>query len=78
MQCSKGKFQGTEHFVRDREIFEIEGSRDRESPLYKMHEPMFNQCPLCYKLNMSENFLRYLGSTKREHRPNMGQHGIIL
>ena len=35
MQCSWGKFQGTEHFVRDREIFEIQGSRDRESPLYK-------------------------------------------
>ena len=34
MQCSWDKFQGTEHFVRDREIFEIEGSRDRESPLY--------------------------------------------
>ena len=35
MQCSWGKFQGTEHFVRDREIFEIEGSRrDRESPLF--------------------------------------------
>ena len=31
MQCSWGKFQGTEHFARDREI---EGSRDRESPLY--------------------------------------------
>ena len=24
--------KGTEHFVRDREIFEKEGSRDRESP----------------------------------------------
>ena len=34
MQCSWGKFQGAEHFVRDRGIFEIEGSRDRESPLY--------------------------------------------
>ena len=34
MQCSWGKFQGTENFVRDREIFEIEGRRDRESPLY--------------------------------------------
>ena len=34
MQCFLRKFQGTEHFVRDREIFEIEGSRDRESPLY--------------------------------------------
>ena len=33
MQCSWGKVQGTEYFVRDREIFEIEGSRDRESPL---------------------------------------------
>ena len=31
MQCSWGKFQGTEHFVRDREILETEGSRDRES-----------------------------------------------
>ena len=31
MQCSWDKFQGTEHFVRDREIFEIEDSRDRES-----------------------------------------------
>ena len=31
MQCSWGNFQGTEHFVRDREILEIEGSRDRES-----------------------------------------------
>ena len=36
MQFSWGKFQGTEHFIRDREIFEIEGSRDRESPLYKI------------------------------------------
>ena len=34
IQCSLGKFQGTEHFVWDREIFEIEGSRDRQSPLY--------------------------------------------
>ena len=34
MQCSWGKFQGTEHFVRDREIFKIKNSRDRESPLY--------------------------------------------
>ena len=34
MQGSWGKFQGTEHFVRNREIFEIEGSRDRETPLY--------------------------------------------
>ena len=33
-QCSWGKFQGTEHFVQHREIFEIDGSRDRESPLY--------------------------------------------
>ena len=33
MQCSWGKFQGTEHFVRDRETFEVEGRRDRESPL---------------------------------------------
>ena len=31
MQCSWDKFQGNEHFVRDREIFEIEDSRDRES-----------------------------------------------
>ena len=31
MQCSWDKFQGTEHFVRDREIFEIEDSQDRES-----------------------------------------------
>ena len=35
MQCSWGKFQGTEYFLRDRKIFEIEGSRDRESPLYE-------------------------------------------
>ena len=34
MQCSWGKFQGAKYFVRDRGIFEIEGSRDRESPLY--------------------------------------------
>ena len=33
MQRSWGKFQGTEHFVQDRKIFEIEGSQDRESPL---------------------------------------------
>ena len=33
MQYSWGKFQGNEYFVRDREIFEIEGSQDRESPL---------------------------------------------
>ena len=33
MQCSWEKFHETGHFVRDREIFEIEGSRDRESPL---------------------------------------------
>ena len=45
---------------------------------YKTHEPMFNQCPLCYKPKTSENLLMSLGSTKREHRPNMGQHGIIL
>ena len=32
MQCSWGKFQVTEYFVRDREIFEVEGSQDRESP----------------------------------------------
>ena len=34
MQGSWGKFQGIEHFVRDREIFEMEVSRDTESPLY--------------------------------------------
>ena len=34
MQCSLEKFQGTEHFVRDIEIFEIEGSRDRDRQLY--------------------------------------------
>ena len=28
-----GEFQEIEHFIRDIEIFEIEGSRDRESPL---------------------------------------------
>ena len=33
MQYSWGKFQGNEYFVRDKEIFEIEGSQDRESPL---------------------------------------------
>ena len=33
MHFSWGKFQGSEHFAQDREIFEIEGSRDRESPL---------------------------------------------
>ena len=33
MQCSWVKFQGNKHFVRDREILEIEGSRDRESLL---------------------------------------------
>ena len=33
MECSWGKLQGTKHFVRDREIFEIEGGRDKESPL---------------------------------------------
>ena len=37
MQCSWRKFQGTEHFVRDREMFEIECSRDRESPLYMLN-----------------------------------------
>ena len=29
-----GNVQGTEKIVRDREKFEIEGVRDRESPLY--------------------------------------------
>ena len=42
MQCSWGKFQGTEHFARDRDIFEIEGSREREreSPLHHKKFPM--------------------------------------
>ena len=35
MQCSWGKFQGTEHLVRDREILEIVSSQDRESPQYQ-------------------------------------------
>ena len=39
MQCSWGKFQGTKHFVRDSEIFEIGGSRDRESPVYSGKTP---------------------------------------
>ena len=34
MHCSWGKLQGTEHFVRDRGIFEIEGSQDKKSPPY--------------------------------------------
>ena len=34
MQCYWEKFQGTKHFVQDREIFEIEGSQDKESTLY--------------------------------------------
>ena len=34
MHCSWGKLQGTEHFVRDRGIFEIEGSQDKKSPRY--------------------------------------------
>ena len=59
--------QGTGKFVRYREIFEIEGSQDRESPLYKMHEPMFNQWPLCYKLNTSENFREYQKGTSAQH-----------
>ena len=44
---------------------------------YKTHEPMFNQFSLSYNPKLSENFLMSLGSTKREYRHNMGQHGII-
>ena len=39
---------------------------------------MFNQRPLRYNPKTPENFLMFLGSTKREYRPNMGQHGLIL
>ena len=43
MQCSWWKFQGTEHFVRDREMFEIEYNRDRESPLYMLNYETLNK-----------------------------------
>ena len=33
---------------------------------------------LCYNPKASENFLMFLLVTKKEHWPNMGQHGIIL
>ena len=44
---------------------------------YEAPKPMFNQCPLCYNSKTSEKFLISLGSTKREHRSDMDQHGII-
>ena len=44
---------------------------------YETPKPMFNQCPLCYNSKTSEKFLMSLESTKREHRSNMDQHGII-
>ena len=58
MQFSWGKFQGTEHFVRDREIFEIEGSRDRESPLYPillLHMCAIFRCQNNIKICLMEN-----------------------
>ena len=37
MQCSWVKFRGTEHFVGDREMFEIEGSRDKKPSKLRMY-----------------------------------------
>ena len=59
----------------------------RAKEKYITHEPVFNQCPLCYNPKTSENILMSLGVLPKDirkfsdvlrHLPNMNQHIIIL